>query len=73
MSPVSNIVDDPTQADYSTDEGEFECIRAVVPITDQALHTEKVPAKKNNTAKRRTAVPRDRVSGTDYNLNYFNL
>ena len=68
VSPVSNIVDVPPQADYSTDEGEFD---RAVPISDRTLYTAKVPENKKNTARRRTAVPRGRLP--DYDLYYFNL
>ena len=68
VSPVSNIVDVPPQADYSTDEGEFD---RAVPISDRTLYTAKGPENKKNTARRRTAVPRGRL--LDYDLYYFNL
>ena len=64
----SNIVDVPPQADYSTDEGEFD---RAVPISDRTLYTAKGPENKKNTARRRTAVPRGRL--LDYDLYYFNL
>ena len=42
-----------------------------MPISDEALYAARVPIKKKNTARRVTAMPRDRLS--DYNLYYFNL
>ena len=61
----------PERTSTGTVEGEFECDRPAVPISDKALYATKVPMKKKNTARRVTTMPRDRLS--DYNLYYFNL
>ena len=74
---LSNTITVPlaTQAEYSTDEDEFNgCDRVKVRLYDQARNPDKVPVKRRNTAYRNlsTTVPASRAH-QGYNLAYFNL
>ena len=74
---LSNTITVPlaTQAEYSTDEDEFNgCDKVEVRLYDHARNPDKVPIKRKNTAYRNlsTTVPASRTH-QGYNLAYFNL